>query len=389
MADFTWITDRLATGGGVETEADVAAVVEAGIDTLIDCRAEFMPHAARFKASLAATHPQIAYYNVPTLDDGEPKVPLWFEAGMRLALAALERPEGRVLVYCQSGINRGPSMAYAILRALGIAGDEAVGLLSDRRPVVGLRYRADADTAITWLGYGLLSSPTGARPVSPTVTHGWHFAAVAGAAPVGVTEYWDGRLIPNRLGLHGSERALDALTYMPTAPARTDVLVRWCAFSGDLATGDREFVSSERTPLWSSDATLVLRNFAVWCYDDLRCQAWDMTASQAARQAAICALWKTEAWSLDADPVRAVVGASLTALGGPGKFLAGDRATVMARRRYSLHLESLLEKLSPGHEHEAEELRAAKEAEDARKAEDAREIKEGVAALFGAALRGR
>ncbi len=172
---------------------------------------------------------------------------------------------------------------------------------------------------------------------------------------------------------------------MPTAPARTDVLVRWCAFSGDLATGDREFVASERTALWSADATLVLHNFAAWCLADLKRQAGDMTASQAAHQAATCSLWQTEVWSLDDDPVRAVVGASLTALGGPGKFLAGDRATVMARRRYSLHLESLLEKLSPGHEHEAEELRAAKAAEDARKAEDAREAKEGIQAMIGAA----
>lgn len=387
VTDFTFITDRLATGGCVETEADVATVVEAGIDTLIDCRAEFVPHAARFKASLATAHPQIAYHVVPTLDDGEPKGPLWFEAGIRLALAALERPEGRVLVYCQAGVNRGPSMLYAIMRALGIAGDEAVGLLSDRRPVVGLRYRADADTAITWLGYGLPSSPTGARPVSLTVTHGWHFAATTGAAPVGVTEYWDGRLIPNKLGLHGSERALDALTYMPTAVGRTAVLVRWCAFSGALATGDREFVASERTTVWSADATLVLRDFAAWCYEDLERQAGDMTASQAARKAATCSLWKTELWSRNVDPVTAAVGASLTALGGPAHFLAGDRATVMARWRYSLHLESLLEKLSPGHEHEAEELRAAKEDEDAKKAADAREAKEGIQAMVGAAWR--
>jgi len=383
FCDFNWITPRLATGGRVETEADVATVVEAGIDTLIDCRAEFVPHAARFKASLATAYPQIVYHFVPTLDDGEPKGPLWFEAGIRLALAALERPEGRVLVYCQAGVNRGPSMLYAIMRALGIAGDEAVGLLSDRRPVVGLRYRADADTAITWLGYGLPSSPTGARPVSPTVTHGWHFAATTGAAPVGTTERWSGRLIPNKLGLHGSERALDALMYMPIAVGRTDALVRWCAFGGEIATGDREFVASERTVVWAADATLALRDFAAWCYEDLKRQAWDMTASQAARQGAICSLWKTEAWSLDDDPVRAVVGASLTALGGPGKFLAGDRATVMARRRYSLHLESLLEKLSPGHEHEAEELRAAKEAEDAK------EAKEAIQAMISAAWGGR
>ncbi len=389
VTDFTFITDRLATGGCVETEPDVATVVEAGIDTLIDCRAEFMPHAARFKASLATAYPHVAYHLVPAFDDGGEPGPLWFKAGIRLALVALERPSGRVLVYCQAGVNRGPSMLYAILRALGVDGDEAVDLLSDRRPVVGLRYRADADTAITWLGYGLPTSPTDARSASPTVTHGWHFAATTGAAPVGTTERWSGRLIPNKLGLHGSERALDALTYMPTAVGRTEALVQWCAFGGELATGDREFVASERTVVWSADATIVLRAFAVWCYEDLKRQAWDVTTSQAARQAAICSLWKTELWSRNVDPVTAVVGASLTALGGPGKFLAGDRATVMARRRYSLHLESLLEKLSPGHEHEAEELMAAKEADDARKAKDVREMKEGIQALISTAMGSR
>jgi len=142
--------------------------------------------------------------------------------------------------------------------------------------------------------------------------------------------------------------------------------------------------------VWSADATLVLRDFAVWCVADLERQAGDMTASQAARKAATLCSWQTEAWSRNVDPVTAAVGASLTALGGPAHFLAGDRATVMARWRYSLHLESLLEKMSPGHEHEVEELMAAREAEDARKAEDAREMKEAIQALIGAAWgRGR
>jgi len=399
FCDFNWITPRLATGGRVETDADVAAVATAGIDTLIDCRSEFAPHAAAFQERLARTHPHLTYHHCPTADDGHEKDAAWFTPGIEAALAALKRPDSRVLAYCEMGLNRGPSTAYAIMRALGVAGDEAAGLLIDRRPVVQLAYRADADAAIshlgyhpdedaatTYLGYGLLRPTTFTRPMSTVITHGWRFAITMLAAPVGLTEHWDGPLVANMRGLHGSERALDALVYMPLAAARQDIHVRWCAFGGQVATGDREWAASERTVVWSADATLALRAFAAWCYEDLKRQAWDMTASQAARQVAICRIWQTEAWAEHENPVYAAVGAALHALGGPASFWAGDRATVMARRRYSLHLESLLEKLSPGHEHEAEELRAAKEAEDARKAEDVREFKEGMGLFLGVAF---
>lgn len=299
------------------------------------------------------------------------------------------------------GINRGPSMAYAIMRAGGFDGDTAAALLQDKRPVVGLAYRADADDAleillradadeaVARLRSGLVSHLDPERSAGTVITHGWHFAPTGGAAaPVGATEYWDGPLRVGRYGLHRSERALDAVMYLPTVVVRTEVMVRWCAFGGELMTGEREWAARERTAVWSADATLVLRNFAAWCVADLERQAWDMTTSQTMRQAALGRVWQTATLAAHENPVYAAVGAALHALGGPAHFRAGDRATVMARWRYSLHLESLLEKLSPGHEHEAEELRAAKEAEDARKAEDAREIQEGVLGLLGAAMRG-
>lgn len=152
VTDVSFITERLATGGAVDTVADVKTVVAAGIDTLIDCRAEFA-QAADFGAYLAGAWPQLTYCSCPTVDDGMPKDAAWFAPGIAAALTALERPQSRVLAYCSLGINRGPSMAYAILRALGYAGDDAFDLLIAKRPLVGVAYRADADAAVARLGY--------------------------------------------------------------------------------------------------------------------------------------------------------------------------------------------------------------------------------------------
>ena len=50
-------------------------------------------------------------------------------------------------------INQGPSMAYAIMRAMGFSASDAEGCIRAARPYVGLLYRADADRAVVNLGY--------------------------------------------------------------------------------------------------------------------------------------------------------------------------------------------------------------------------------------------
>jgi len=51
-------------------------------------------------------------------------------------LAALERPEAKVLIHCASGIHRAPMLALALLRVQGSSRRDALALLAARRPQV-------------------------------------------------------------------------------------------------------------------------------------------------------------------------------------------------------------------------------------------------------------
>lgn len=147
MADFNFITTRLATGAALQGPEDVADLAVAGITDVIDCRAEFDD------APLFAKVKRIHYLWDGTADDGEPKPPLWFSKGIEFGLAALARPKRKVYCHCAAGVNRGPSMAYAILRSMGFSSVEASTLIRSVRPQVGIRYAPDADKAVVALGY--------------------------------------------------------------------------------------------------------------------------------------------------------------------------------------------------------------------------------------------
>ena len=58
-----------------------------------------------------------------------------------------QRPDAVVLVHCHMGVNRGPSMAYAILLALGWDAVEALNAISAARPIAGVIY---AGNALSW-----------------------------------------------------------------------------------------------------------------------------------------------------------------------------------------------------------------------------------------------
>lgn len=53
-------------------------------------------------------------------DAGQAMPDDWFMDGVDFALGALEDPDAQVLAHCHMGINRGPSMAFAILVSTGM-----------------------------------------------------------------------------------------------------------------------------------------------------------------------------------------------------------------------------------------------------------------------------
>ena len=145
MADFNFVTERLATGAAIASTADVTQLMVAGITHVIDCREEFND------APLLA--PNFAYLWDGTFDDGLPKPPTWFKPGIDFALSALDQPKNKVYIHCAAGINRGPSMTYAVLLAFGIDAKTAEAMIRTARPQVGLAYKADANKAVVSLGY--------------------------------------------------------------------------------------------------------------------------------------------------------------------------------------------------------------------------------------------
>ena len=127
--DMSWITDRIAVGGGIWTDLKMVEVAHLGITHIIDMQIEFddTPLAEPFGIEVL--------WNA-TDDDFQPKSPELFQRGVEFALAALDKPEGRLYIHCAAGVHRAPMMTLALLRVLGYSLDDAMALVEERRPVV-------------------------------------------------------------------------------------------------------------------------------------------------------------------------------------------------------------------------------------------------------------
>jgi len=140
-----WVTPRLATGGALVDPASVQALRLAGVTGLVNTQAE------RDDSGLV---PDLAYLWNGVADDAQPKDASWFARSLEFALPLLARPGQRLYVYCGAGSNRGPSTAYAILRAVGFPPALALSTIQNTRMGAVVAYAADADHAIELLGYG-------------------------------------------------------------------------------------------------------------------------------------------------------------------------------------------------------------------------------------------
>ena len=147
MPDFSVITERLLCGGQFSS-GDIGALRAAGVTHIISARAEYDDPLPLLNGFF--------YLRWGVNDDGlHPKPVEWFDKSVSFALAALSSPKTKVLAHCAAGFNRGPSIAYAIMRAQGWRRDEALAQLHLRRPICvgGIAYRDDADSALRALGF--------------------------------------------------------------------------------------------------------------------------------------------------------------------------------------------------------------------------------------------
>jgi protein-tyrosine phosphatase len=127
--DITWVTDRIALGGGIWNDENMAELVRLGVTHIIDMQIEFDDR------PLAEPYEVTVLFN-PTDDDFQLKPPGLFQAGVEFALAALEEDKSKVYIHCAAGVHRAPMMTLALLRVLGWSLDDATELIEGRRHVV-------------------------------------------------------------------------------------------------------------------------------------------------------------------------------------------------------------------------------------------------------------
>ena len=127
--DMTWITPRLALGGGIWNAENMAAVARAGVTHIIDMQVEFDDSA------LAEPHGIEVLWN-PSDDDFRAKPPELLQRGVDFASAALEGDDSRLLIHCAAGVHRAAMMTLAVLCSQGWELETAMETISSRRPVV-------------------------------------------------------------------------------------------------------------------------------------------------------------------------------------------------------------------------------------------------------------
>ncbi len=137
------VTPNLFLSGGLSGDEDLALNqlnewAEAGITHYIAV------HGERDDSEFVHANSNIICIVEGVDDNGTPRDPQWFEDVTSAALEILEDPNAVIMTTCWMGVNRGPSAAYAILRALGWESVPALRAIRTARPIAGIIYAPDA-----------------------------------------------------------------------------------------------------------------------------------------------------------------------------------------------------------------------------------------------------
>ncbi|HKE31879.1 MAG TPA: dual specificity protein phosphatase [Candidatus Angelobacter sp.] len=127
--DMTWVTDRIAVGGGIWNDQNMEELVTMGVTHIIDMQIEFddRPVAEPYGVKVLFS---------PTDDDFQPKPPELFQRGVEFALEALDEPQSKLYIHCAAGVHRAPMMTLAVLRVLGWPLKDAKNHIQRHRYVV-------------------------------------------------------------------------------------------------------------------------------------------------------------------------------------------------------------------------------------------------------------
>lgn len=126
---MTWIMDRIAVGGGIENAENMEEVARAGVTHIINMQIEFDD------TELAKAY-GIKVLSNGVYNDFELKPPELLRRGVDFGTSALRKPNTKLLIHCTLGMHRAPTMALALLCAMGWPLNVARQLIERCRPVV-------------------------------------------------------------------------------------------------------------------------------------------------------------------------------------------------------------------------------------------------------------
>ena len=141
-----WATEQVGLCGdlayGSEGIAQLEGWVDEGVTHILDLRIE-----ANDEQLVSTVAPQLTYFWHGADDAGGKQGDEWFASGVAAGLVALADPKAKLVVHCHMGVNRGPSMAYALLLAQGMGPVEAMVAIREARPIAAAIY---AEEALEW-----------------------------------------------------------------------------------------------------------------------------------------------------------------------------------------------------------------------------------------------
>lgn len=143
-ANAHFITPQLAVGGDLDSydeltaKRQLAELVTSKVTHIVDTRIEWSD-----EEFVRTIEPDVAYLHLG-IDDAGQRIPgTWFEQAVGFAREAIDQG-GVVLAHCHMGINRGPSLGFAILLDLGWDPVDALNAIRDAREIANIAYAADA-----------------------------------------------------------------------------------------------------------------------------------------------------------------------------------------------------------------------------------------------------
>ncbi len=142
-ANAHFVTPQLLIGGDLSFDERTAAaqleeLVGAGVTHIVDVRVE--ANDAPLVAELA---PQVGYLHHGIDDAGQRVAADFFDTTVGFAVEAIDAG-GVVLAHCHMGINRGPSLGFAILLHQGWDPVDALTAIREVREIAYVDYAGDA-----------------------------------------------------------------------------------------------------------------------------------------------------------------------------------------------------------------------------------------------------